>query len=83
MTRLRQQWKRENVLTSRKMLRQFQLSTGLRMKKLYLCTSYARGGALRLEFDELYNALFTNADKYVDIVRYTLYSMNCRSCSTN
>jgi Mn-dependent DtxR family transcriptional regulator len=30
---------------------------------------FARGGALRLEFDELYNALFTNADKYVDIVR--------------
>ena len=30
---------------------------------------FARGGALRLEFDELYNALFTNAEKYVDIVR--------------
>ena len=30
---------------------------------------FARGGALRLEFDELYNALFTHADKYVDIVR--------------
>ena len=30
---------------------------------------FARGGALRLEFDELYNALFTNADRYVDIAR--------------
>ena len=30
---------------------------------------FARGGALRLEFDELYNALFIHADKYVDIVR--------------
>ena len=29
---------------------------------------FARGGALRLEFEELYNALFVHADKYVDIV---------------
>ena len=30
---------------------------------------FARGGALRLEFDELYNALFTHADKYIAVVR--------------
>ena len=30
---------------------------------------FARGGALRLEFDELYNALFTHADKYTAVVR--------------
>lgn len=30
---------------------------------------FARGGALRLEFDELYNALFTHADKYISVVR--------------
>ena len=30
---------------------------------------FTRGGALRLEFDELYNALFTHADKYIAVVR--------------
>jgi hypothetical protein len=30
---------------------------------------FARGGALRLEFDELYSALFTHADKYIAVVR--------------
>ena len=30
---------------------------------------FARGGALQLEFDELYNALFTYADNYIDVVR--------------
>ena len=30
---------------------------------------FARGGTLRLEFDELYNALFTHADKYIAVVR--------------
>ena len=29
---------------------------------------FARGGALRLEFEELYNALCVHAEKYVDIV---------------
>lgn len=30
---------------------------------------FARGGALQLEFDELYNALFTYADNYITVVR--------------
>ena len=30
---------------------------------------FARGGALRMEFDELYNALFTHAEKYLAVVR--------------
>lgn len=30
---------------------------------------FERGGALSLEFDELYNALFTHADYYISIVR--------------
>lgn len=30
---------------------------------------FARGGALKIEFGELFNALFTHADKYVAVVR--------------
>lgn len=30
---------------------------------------FERGGALQLEFDELYNALFANAESYVEVVR--------------
>ena len=30
---------------------------------------FARGGALALEFDELYNALFVHAENYIDVVR--------------
>jgi len=30
---------------------------------------FARNGALRMEFDELYNALFTNADNYISVVK--------------
>ena len=30
---------------------------------------FRREGALRFEFDELYNALFSNADKYIAVVR--------------
>ena len=30
---------------------------------------FERGGALSIEFDELYNALFTHADHYINIVR--------------
>ena len=52
----------------KKLLDYFLTKIKLKNKKVdRLC--FAHGGALRLEFDELYNALFTNADKYVDIVR--------------
>ena len=30
---------------------------------------FSRGGALRFEFDELYNALFIHSDKYIAVVR--------------
>lgn len=30
---------------------------------------FARNGILRIEFDELYNALFTNAERYVQVVQ--------------
>ena len=37
---------------------------------------FARGGVLRYEFDELYNALFSNAELYVNVVK-TLAAHHC------
>ena len=42
-----------------------ELSLQQNIDKLY----FERGGMLRTEFDELYNALFTQADKYIVVVR--------------
>lgn len=68
------EWDRYTILQTYMITGGIPFYLSLLNKKLSLAQNidelcFSKSGLLRMEFDELYNALFANADKYISVVR--------------